>query len=471
MQRKLLRAGWIKYGLLLVLVAGGGTAGLYLSGAWTAEREEQHQNPGENHPTAKPADGPAPVFTHRFPLTARDARDGNEAPELAADNFGRVFLTWASKTGDAERTVFLSRTTDAGKTFETPRELSKGGVFKSRGKGGYERRATPYLAIGSGKITLAWSGADVGGKSMRLLSADSTDAGVTFTAPASVLHAQDANPTFISLAAGPGGEVAASWLGGGEGAQQVYAGLRRAGATEFAKELLVYAGQDGKGVCPCCATATCFAPDGTLLVAFRNVQGEYRDIAVARLRPGEATFEGPFPVTPNRWKFQGCPHDGPSLAVIGTELHVVWMDAHTGPARCYHAHAKLSDLQFETQPLHAAGPGTQGNAKLFPDAAGGLHVVFEQSLGAEPADSQTGKHQHGGPKIGVGPGRAIHYAYLAPGQRSFGPVRVVAPKPGAFQSRPAVIGTTSGELWAAWNELDETGKAVVVTRLAWRMWQ
>ena len=104
---------------------------------------------------------------------------------------------------------------------------------------------------------------------------------------------------------------------------------------------MVYAGENNKGVCPCCATAVCFADDGTLYVAFRNIQGAYRDIAVARLCPGQLNFEGPFPVTPNSWKFNGCPHDGPSLAVVGDELHVVWMDAHSGPSRCYHARAEL----------------------------------------------------------------------------------------------------------------------------------
>lgn len=460
MNRHMLRAGWVKLGLLLALITAGGAAGLYLSGAGTQEP----QDPGEHHATTKPADGPAPPVTHRFPLTARDAKDSVEAPELATDDSGRIFLTWASKTGDAERTVFLSRTSDNGKTFDTPRGLSKGGVFKSRGKSGYERRATPHLGMAGDKLLLAWSGADLAGAGIKFLWAESADAGDTFSTPVSIVRATESNATFISFTAGPGGDIGAAWLAG---AQQVFAAVRRAGASAFEEERLVYAGQDGKGVCPCCATAVCFGADGTLYVGFRNIQGEYRDIAVARLRPGQKAFEGPFPVTPDTWKLNGCPHDGPSLAVVGGELHVVWMDAHSGPSRCYHARARLADLKFEARPLYADGPGTQGNAKLCADATGGLHVVFEQSLGAESADAHAGHHQHAAPKAGAGGGRAIHYARLAPGQTSFGPARSMSPKPGVFQSRPTVVAASTGDLWAAWNELDETGKAVVVTRLPW----
>ena len=71
-------------------------------------------------------------------------------------------------------------------------------------------------------------------------------------------------------------------------------------------------------------------------------------------------------------------------------------------------------------------------------------------------------------RFGTGGGRAIQYARLAPGQAVFGAPRSIAAKPGAFQSRPAIVSTPSGELWVAWNELDESGKAVVVTRLPWR---
>lgn len=297
---------------------------------------------------------------------------------------------------------------------------------------------------------------------MRLLLATSTDAGATFTAPLAVHAADRPNPTFTGLAIGPGGALACTWLGDRDGFQQPFAALRPAKADRFDPERAIHAGGDGKGVCPCCPTAACFAPDGTLYVAYRDIRDGYRDIAVCRLRPGQTAIDGPFAVVPSTWQVDACPHDGPSLAMAQGALHVVWMDAHTGPPRCYHAWATLADMKFTARPLHAAGLGGQGNAKLLADPAGGLHVVWEESLKPAPADAHSG---HAPPNLGGASDRAIHYAYRASGQADFGPVRAVAPKAGAYQTRPAITRTPGGDLWVAWNEFDDEGKAIVVTRL------
>jgi hypothetical protein len=404
---------------------------------------------------------------HRFALSTFDAKDTVEAPTLAGGPDGAIFLAWASKTGEAERTVFFTRSVDGGRGFDTPTAVSTGRIYKTAGRGksaGFERRATPHLDVTAAGLQLTWGEALPDASAMRMLSAASADAGGTFGTPHPVHAGERANPTFSAQAAGPGGALACAWLDDRAGQQQPFAAVRRPGTAVFEPERLVYAGQDGAGVCPCCPTAACFAPDGTLFVGFRNIQSGYRDIAICRLRPGQAAFEGPFPVTGNTWKFDGCPHDGPSLAVVGDALHVVWMDARTGAQRCYHARAKLADMKFEAHDLHPGLDGTQGNPKLLVDAAGVVHAVWEESLGSEPAAAHSG-HQHGPPKVGAGGGRAVMHAVWTAGPTGFGTARAVAPKPGAFQTRP-VIAAAGGNLVVAWNELDTTGKAVVVARLS-----
>ena len=452
----------LKCGFLVVLVAGAAAGGLYLSGGWPGG-EPHPQPPGQPAPAADD-----PPRSHHFALSALDAKDTIEAPTLAIGPGGSVFLAWASKTGEAERTVLFTRSTDGGRTFENPKAVSKGGIYKTAGKGkggGYERRATPHLAVTPAGLHLSWGEALPDRSAMRMLLASSADAGVTFDTPRPVHTGTRANPTFTAMGAGPGGALACAWLDDRAGAQQPFAAIRPAGAATFEPERLVAAGQDGQGVCPCCPTAACFAPDGTLLVGFRNIQDGYRDIAIGRLRPGQSAFEGPFPVIGNTWKFDGCPHDGPSLTVTGDTLHVAWMDARGGPQRCYYARAKLPELKFEVRELHPNTPGTQGNPKLLADTAGALHAVWEASLGTEPAAENPTGHQHGPPKVGAAGGRAVMYAVMPAGQTEFGGVRAVAPKPGAFQTRP-VLAAGDGTIFVAWNELDTAGKAVVVTRLA-----
>src|SRR5437016_4321232 len=96
------RGGWVRYALLAALSVGGAAGGLSLSGAWpgTAAAPTGAADPG------RPEVAAGRLLTHRFPLTALDAKDQIEAASLAADAAGRVFLAWASRTGKAERTVF-----------------------------------------------------------------------------------------------------------------------------------------------------------------------------------------------------------------------------------------------------------------------------------------------------------------------------------------------------------------------------
>ena len=459
-----LRAGWVKYLLLATATAGAGAAGLYLSGAWTDPAD-----PTSFFSKPKPDQDSAPgrPSPQRFPLTALDAKDQIEAPSLAADAAGNIFLAWASKTSDNERTIFLGRTTDARRPFDAPKAVAKAAVYRSvsrtTGKVGYERRATPHVGVQENQLHVAWSEALPDGSSMRMVVMSSADAGATFSAAQQVHKGDHAKATFTGMAIGTRGALACTWLDDRAGFQQPFAATRLPGRTEFNAEELVHAGQEGLGVCPCCPTAAVFAPDGTLFVAFRNVSEGYRDIAVARKKPGQAAFEPAVPIIAPAWKFDGCPHDGPSLAIAGGNLHVVWMDARTGPQRCYYARSGLNELKFEARELHVIPSGTQGNARLFADQAGGLHVVWEESLGAELEDAHAG-HAHGLPKVGAGGGRVIQYAFQATGKLEFGPPSAVAPKPGAFQTRPVLVATPAGDLVVAWNELDEAGKAVVVTR-------
>jgi hypothetical protein len=457
------RAGWVKYVLLATLTAGAAIGGLYLSGGWPGLAGTRT---GADAPPGRP-------LTHRFLLTALDAKDQVEAPSVAADSAGRVFVAWASRTGKTERSIFLTRTTDGGQSFNAPLMVSKGGVYRSASRtngkaAGYERRATPHVAINGDRLLLAWSESLPDGSGLRMVLAASADSGATFDLPKTVHRGDGARPTFTALAVGPGQAVTCAWLDDRAGYQQPFAATCPAGRAEFATEQLVHAGQDGQGVCPCCPTAATFGPDGTIFVAFRNIRDGYRDAAVSRKKPGQAAFEEPVLVIPPAWKFDGCPHDGPSLAVASGSLHVVWMDARSGPQRCYYARSGLETLKFEARALHPIPSGSQGNARLFADATGGLHAVWEESLAAETHDAPAG-HAHGPPKVGSGGGRAVLYAFMASGKDHFGPARAVAPNPGAFQTRPAIIGTPGGDLFVAWNELDETGKAVVVTRMAGSM--
>jgi hypothetical protein len=302
------RAEWIKYILLVALAIGSAAGGMYLSGAWPETIE-------------RPA-GPGPTLSHRFPLSAFDAKDQIEAPSLAVDQAGTVWLSWASKTAETERTIFLTHSIDAGQSFSVPKTVNKAGVYKTTGKQvGYERRATPHVVAERDKLHLAWSEALPDGSGMRMVLATSADAGNTFGTPQVVHKGAGAKPTFTGMSLGADGTMTCAWLDDRAGYQQVFAGTRPSRTKEFNEEQMVHSGQDGQGVCPCCPTGVVVDADGTIYVAFRNIRAGFRDIAVSRKKPGQPEFEEPVVVVPPTCTSSGWMADRARRAVITRNRH------------------------------------------------------------------------------------------------------------------------------------------------------
>ncbi len=79
------------------------------------------------------------------------------------------------------------------------------------------------------------------------------------------------------------------------------------------------------GVCYCCKTALAAGANGGIYAAWRQVYaGNIRDIAFARSTDGR-TFAPPARVSEDNWMLDGCPENGPSLAVDARDrVHVVW---------------------------------------------------------------------------------------------------------------------------------------------------
>jgi hypothetical protein len=421
-------------------------------------------------PEAAPA-GPVAV-AHRFAPRQDDVAADRETPAVAVAPGGAVVVAWASQTGDLERTLYLARSTDGGATFGTPSPWRKVPIYRfaSRGEGRamtFSTHVLPRLAAGRDGLHLGWVEAADGGPTVRYYVARSVDGGATFSEPVPA-HGEDASrPGFTALWADPEGEggVACGWIDGRNKAPQPFFAARPGGSEGFGPESLVFAGPDGRGICPCCDVAVTRL-NGDTFVAFRNNDSGHRDVWVAR--DGGGGFGPPSPVTRDPWTFNGCPHDGPSLATVGDRLVVAWMDAHTGRNRVYVAGSPAAALAFEPRELGPSSRGAQGHPRLAAGRDGVLHAVWDEGLGpAAPApDPKAAGHGHGhGPDLSGG-GRAIMYASSRDGGEHFGPAVPLDPRPGAYQVQPSLSAGPDGAVIAAWNEIDQDGKRVVVARLA-----
>ena len=417
----------------------------------------------------------------RFSLSTADAMDSIEAPTVAMDSTGRIFVAWATEIDSQTRQVMLATSTDAGKSFAEPVVVVTTGVHtavsKMRGRTIERRLKTlPHLACVGDRVFLAWVAGGEARDSVRLQLAEAATDSLQFSEPVTVHTSLEARPSFTSLYAAEDGTVVCSWLDNRHHVQQPYAAVRRPGQSEFEPERMVYAGPENKGICPCCPTEA-FVSGNDVGVAFRGNEAGFRDMWVAHL-PGVADqFAAPVPVVNPTWEFGGCPHDGPSVSQTSQGLHMAWMDAHSGPERVY-----VKTIGSPREPLCMADPGVQAVGQAHPmlRAFGDvLYLVWDQSMAPEssgeaefaaqthapaqqaPSDQHEAHRQHGESGGGAA-GRSVWMAVSRDGGQTFQNAEPVAQAVGVFQTRPQICIAANGQIVLAWMELSATGKQVVI---------
>jgi hypothetical protein len=213
------------------------------------------------------------------PRVALTARDGPKDPEVA--------VLWTARGTSTE--IKTARSRDGGRTFDTPVTLQAIGAAGTRG--------WPALTLDQqGTAHSIW---------------------LDHRGMAATAHSEGNHPGH--RAAVPQDGVAAAQKSG-----LYYASA--GGASTGEHELT-------KGVCYCCKTALVAGADGTLYAAWRHVYaGNLRDMALTVSRDGGRTFSEPVRVSEDRWAINGCPDDGPAMAVDKTGVaHLVWPTVIDGP--------------------------------------------------------------------------------------------------------------------------------------------
>jgi hypothetical protein len=435
-----------------VLVVGGGTAATWIATTWWSPC----------HPVCPPCSA-TPDGTHYFSSPGADSKIVVARPAIAVDAKNRVLVAWTTET-ETERTIFLAHSSDGGVSFEAPAAFRKMPVLrytaKSKGKEVVRTsHVAPRLAVHGETFVLGWTEPTAKDK-VEFLVARSTDGGKTFaeTVPAQGVDAS--RPGYTSLTAGPDGTLAAVWLERRGNGQQPCCSLAPSCCKEFEQDRLVYSGSGGRGVCPCCDMDVVLGGDGSQFVAFRNNDKDIRDIFVARAKAGGKGFEEAVPVCNHAWQLEGCPHDGPSLAVSGGRLHVVWMDAHSGSERVYVANSALDALKFSSAALDAKATGTQTHPRLAA-GQGSLFAVWE-SRAEKLGDKQHSGHHHG-PATGID--CAVMLATWEDDASGPASAKAIESKPGVSQVHPAIALSQTGEPIVAWCEITDSGTTVAVQRM------
>ncbi len=299
------------------------------------------------------------------PVTLAVPGRSNANVSMAAEG-SFVAIVWSAATPSGQTDIYSATSRNSGATFSSPARVNS-----RAGEASVNGEQAPRVALvrkgGVHEVAVIWTAKRTG--STALLAARSTDAGRTFS-PSSPVPGTDApgNRGWEAIGADETGRIHTVWLDHRRLAAQDsrVSALHHHGREDGAASMmspkpngiamaqlsqLLFATLDGsplpralaEGVCYCCKTAIASGGAGRLYAAWRHVYpGNIRDIAFASSTDGGLSFAAPIRVSDDRWTIDGCPEDGPAIAVDGRGwVHVIWptvLSEHGEPGKAlFHA--------------------------------------------------------------------------------------------------------------------------------------
>ncbi len=315
----------------------------------------------------------------------------NATPSLAA--LGRtVVAVWtAGQSGTAN--VFAAVSNDGGYTFAEPRRVNnqEGDVSVNNEQ---PPRVTIAAAGAARVITVIWSKrSDLAQKARQdvIHVSRSTDEGRTFST-SQTIH----NPRFSgargwqSLTTAPDGTVHVVWLDGrnadkkaadsaapkGQPWQDIFHGT-------VAADGHIVVSQITGGVCFCCKTAVAVDSRGVVYAAWRHIfPTNIRDIAFSVSTDRGLHFGPLIRVSEDKWELNGCPEDGPAMAVEPSGIvHIVWPTVVTDgePRKALFYATSRDGKTFSARARVPGSPtGTPSHPQLTLTPDGGAVVAWDE---------------------------------------------------------------------------------------------
>jgi hypothetical protein len=263
----------------------------------------------------------------------------NATPWVAASG-SFVAVAWGG-AADGKTDVFVAVSRDGARSFGAPVRVNTT-AGEARLSGEMPPRVALHARSGSvdPEIVVLWTAR---GPATEIKTARSVDGGRTFTTV--VTRQSSASPGdrgWPALSLDSRGTAHAIWLDhrglarpAAETPHQHKHGANTDGAATAQKSGLYYAPFGGTaaaeraltmGVCYCCKTTLVVRASGELFAAWRHVYpGNLRDIAFTASRDGGRSFSEPLRVSEDDWAINGCPDDGPAMAVDSADtIHIVW---------------------------------------------------------------------------------------------------------------------------------------------------
>lgn len=293
-----------------------------------------------------------------------------------------AFGATAQSGGD----VFVAMSQDGGRTFGAPVQVNaKAGEARISGEIA-PRVSLTARANAAPVVQVTWNAKDGG---TQIKSARSTDGGRTFGPAINLQKAGAAGDRgWEAAAADANGGLHAVWLdhrGLAAGGEHAMHKGDHDGVAMAQKSSLYYWGGGPErelfaGVCYCCKTALTVAPDGAIYAAWRHVfEGNFRDIAFTASHDGGKTFSPMTRVNQDGWKIDGCPDDGPAMAVDRSGVvHLAWPTVSNEKGVILYATSRDGKTFGKPQQVPTFGTPKSSHPQIAIDGSGTVIIGWDE---------------------------------------------------------------------------------------------
>lgn len=256
------------------------------------------------------ADRPSGNEARSVELTPKGTLPGAKQPQAVVVGNDTVHVAFAG--GDS---IYITTSTDAGKSFETPHRVADLPNLMAG------MRRGPRIVANEKAIVIS----AIGSKDGNLVAWRSTDGGKSWQGPSTVnSEAKSAREGLHGLAMGPDGQVACVWLDLRHQKTELCCSVSTDGGETWGENQLAYRSPDGS-ICECCHPSVTYDGGGKLTVMWRNSLGGNRDIYLANSSDGGQTFSKATKLGTGSWKKDSCPMDGGDIAVTSAgKAATVW---------------------------------------------------------------------------------------------------------------------------------------------------
>lgn len=294
----------------------------------------------------------APVVPAQVKRLPTPASAQSGQPNLAVGPDGRVYLSWIERL--AEKRFALKFSTKEGTGWSAPRTVAEGENWVVNWANFPSLAALPGGALAAHWLVRNSGGAHASDVQVAL----SADGGKTWS-PAVAPHS-DNTPTehgFVSMFTAPDGSPAAVWLDGRE--MKGHEGQPAGGHGGGGNQTLRYTtfSKDGRPRAESVLDPrVCECCQTSAAVTSEGPVVVYRDRSdaevrdIALVRWRKGQWSTPTLVHSDGWKIDGCPVNGPAVAADGRRVVVAW---YTGAAEKFRVQTAFSDDAGATfkQPL------------------------------------------------------------------------------------------------------------------------